>query len=391
VRRGGGNILLVANYDSDVGYAWWLMENFWALIARDAHARQRACLLAYPRIGRVPDAIRSAPIEILERRVAPSGPRGALATGRFLRARRIRAVYLTDWPALHWNYLWWRLAGVRSIVLHDHSPGDRVPTRGLKGALKALLHRLRVFSPHHFVGVAEHVRRRHIENLRVPAARCSVVENGIVPFTADRSRRAALRAEFAIPEHAVLVILVSRATTYKGLDLAIEVCQRLATARPGNLIHFLHCGDGPELEQLRLRASQPALQGSFHFAGRRTDVHALLAASDLAFHPSRGEAMSLAILEFMCAGLPVVLSNLPSVSAAVVDGETALLYAAENAAAAAAAIARLADDAELRARLGHAAAERCRQRYTLEQANAAFTRLVIPALDAGWIRGSGRG
>lgn len=37
------HILLVANWESDVGYAWWLMENFWATIAQYYRAQNRRC------------------------------------------------------------------------------------------------------------------------------------------------------------------------------------------------------------------------------------------------------------------------------------------------------------------------------------------------------------
>lgn len=375
----GGGVLLVANYESDVGYAWWLMENFWALIARAMQARGRRVVLAYPKVAVIPKVISEAPIEIVEKRIAARGIGAALQLGGFMRAQAITSVYLTDWPALHWVYLWWRLCGVRCIVVHDHTPGDRPAIAGARGLVKSMLHRLRILSATRYIGVAEHIRERHVVNWRVPRSKCFVVENGIVPFEHDASARETLRAELGIPANAIVVVMVSRANVYKGLDFAMHVLQRLK-ARGGPPLHFVHCGDGPHLEKLRTLASELGVAGQAHFLGRRSDVRALLSMSDIAFHPSRGEAMSLAILEFMCARLPVVLSDLPSVRTAVVDGETALVYAAENSEAAAAAIARLADDAALRGRLGAAGAARCLDRYTLARTNQVFETTAIPAL-----------
>ncbi len=51
-----------------------------------------------------------------------------------------------------------------------------------------------------------------------------------------------------------------------------------------------------------------------------------MAGCDAAMHPSRGEAMSLAVLEYMCGGLPPVVPSLPSVSVAVEHGVTGLIY-----------------------------------------------------------------
>lgn len=52
-----GAILLVANFSSDVGYAWWLMENFWVTIARHYHGHGKRSILIYPRISAVPKAV----------------------------------------------------------------------------------------------------------------------------------------------------------------------------------------------------------------------------------------------------------------------------------------------------------------------------------------------
>lgn len=45
------NVLLVANWKSDVGYAWWLMENFWAEIAEFCKERDWRCHVCYPEVS----------------------------------------------------------------------------------------------------------------------------------------------------------------------------------------------------------------------------------------------------------------------------------------------------------------------------------------------------
>lgn len=62
--------------------------------------------------------------------------------------------------------------------------------------------------------------------------------------------------------------------------------------------------------------------------------------------------MSLAILEYMRAGLPVVASDNPSVSSALVHDEFALLYPEGSVDQAARAIQRLVNDVDTRTRLG---------------------------------------
>ena len=61
-----GNILLVANWDSDIGYAWWLMESFWVTIADHFRQHGMQSYLAYPSITKIPDSITTSDIQTIE-------------------------------------------------------------------------------------------------------------------------------------------------------------------------------------------------------------------------------------------------------------------------------------------------------------------------------------
>jgi glycosyltransferase involved in cell wall biosynthesis len=113
-----------------------------------------------------------------------------------------------------------------------------------------------------------------------------------------------------------------------------------------------------------------------HFLGKRSDVPRLMAGCDAAMHPSRGEAMSLAVLEYMCAGLPPVVPSLPSVSVAVEHEVTGLIYQNLNVDAAVSALRRLADDDALRARLGATAHAKVLSSYTIEQTLRKFDESI---------------
>ncbi|MGW8267881.1 MAG: hypothetical protein ACWGSQ_16055, partial [Longimicrobiales bacterium] len=61
-KRPRPNVLLVANFGPDVGYAWWLMERFWVQIAGRCRQQGSECYLAYPEEGLVPDSVTKAGI-----------------------------------------------------------------------------------------------------------------------------------------------------------------------------------------------------------------------------------------------------------------------------------------------------------------------------------------
>jgi len=376
-----GAVLLVANYESDVGYAWWLMENFWNLIARAAAAAGRRTVLAYPKINTIPEIIGNAPIDTVERSFKIRTVDEVLASLRLIRQYGVRSIYLTDWPALHWAYAFWRLAGVKHIVIHDHTPGDRPPIGGIRGMIKRALQNLGIFSAHTNIAVSPYIGQRLTNNSCIPARRCRVVTNGIRIFDHTGNKRAAIRNELGIPSDAILVVLVSRITRYKGVDFAIRALAQLQndSALRGR-VYAVHCGDGPDRQEFEQLARSLRVDSHFRFLGRRNDVHDILCAADIAFHPSNGEAMSLAVLEFMCAKLAVLTSDLPSVSTAIEPDATGLVYKHGDINAAAAQLLKLVNDAALRTQLGEAGRAACRDRYSIDAMNAAFIAAVIPEL-----------
>jgi glycosyltransferase involved in cell wall biosynthesis len=357
------------------------MENFWNQIAAAASGAGRPCVLAYPRIGSVPEIIQQSPLEVLEFHFSIRRWVDVWRGLVLLRRRQVRGLYLTDWPQLHWAYLLWRLVGVKRIVLHVHtSAGEGPPATGLRALLKDGLHRLRVFSANLYVAVSEHVRGRLLTAGRIPDELCTIVVNGIRIFSCDASGNARIRARIGVPEDAVLVVLVSRATYAKGVDFAVRCVANVLRDSGSRQLYAIHCGDGPDLPAFEALAQDLGIQERFRFLGRRTDVREILCAADIAFHASRSEAMSLAVLEFMCAGLAVLTSDTPSVCAAFEPGISGLTYRRDDLESAGTALRTLMEDQHLRRRLGVAASESCRRRYSLETMNAAFVEKVLPSL-----------
>lgn len=372
-------ILLVANYPSDEGYAWWLMENFWVVIAERAAREGRRCVLCYPKVNAIPAAIAAAPIDVVEMAFEPRTKEGRAALKALISERGITSVYLTDFALLSAHLGWLRLQGVRKVVIHDHTPGERRPARGLSALTKTFLHSLGIFSATRYIAVSDFVRDRIIRSWRVLPSRCVTVQNGIPVGRGSPARRADIRRELGIGEAQVVVLAVSRATPYKGVDFLIDVADELRR-RGSSRVTLLHCGDAPELEGFRATVRERGLEQRFILAGHRPDARDVMHAADVAIHPSRGEAHCLAILEYMDAGLPVVVPDTRSVSQDVTQEETGVIFPAGDVAAAATALERLAADAPGRQRLGANGRAMVRERFTIEAANTRFARAIEGAL-----------
>jgi glycosyltransferase involved in cell wall biosynthesis len=119
------------------------------------------------------------------------------------------------------------------------------------------------------------------------------------------------------------------------------------------------------------------------FTGRRTDPEASIKAFDIFVLPTiETEHSSNAILEAMTCRKPVVATDVGGNREIVLDGETGLLVPPGDRDALAAALRRLAGDAELRARLGSAGRRRVEAEFGIEHVARQLTamwRSVAPA------------
>jgi glycosyltransferase involved in cell wall biosynthesis len=325
------NILLVANWESDVGYAWWLMENFWTEISTHFNKKGMWCYLIYPKITKIPKSIKESSIQTLEYDFGDHSFANLSKLKKLIDSNSIKFIYLSDSPSFSFFYLLLRLWGIKKIVNHDHTPGDHLNPTGLKKAVKYLIHRIPYYTADHYIAVSEFVKQRYLEVSRVPPLKCSVAPNGIIPYELDNIDINYAKREFEIPEKNIVIVSTGRATFYKGIDFIINCAYELIYNKGVKNLHFLYCGDGPEIATFKNMVSELGLKSNFTFAGKRDDIDKILPSCEIGLHASKGEVgYSLSILEFMSAGLATIVPDLRSVSGAIENGKTGILYNSES-------------------------------------------------------------
>ncbi|MES9604653.1 glycosyltransferase [Actinomadura sp. NPDC000929] len=148
-----------------------------------------------------------------------------------------------------------------------------------------------------------------------------------------------------------VVACVGRLAYEKGVDLLLEVWERVAGRHPGWRLHVY--GGGPDEEDLRARADAAGLSGSVEFRGVVCEVEEALVEASVFALPSRAEGFPMSVLEAMAYGLPTVAFDCaPGVRALVEDGRDGLLAPPGDVTAFAAALGRLIEEPELRRALG---------------------------------------
>ncbi len=169
------------------------------------------------------------------------------------------------------------------------------------------------------------------------------------------------RREFLANGKGLLMISVGRLIPEKGYSDLIEA---FAQARP-NLLQpamLLIAGRGPWRAELQSQIDQNGLTDYIQLLGERTDVPALLAASDLYISSSHYEGQSLAVLEAMLSGLPLIATDVGD-NRQIISAECGLVLPAVRPDLLAEGIMRLARDPAERKRLGHNASRCVQEKY----------------------------
>ena len=212
--------------------------------------------------------------------------------------------------------------------------------------------------------------------LRAEAGKCAVVPNSIDvdALRVDGNVRRAAQRIAAENAGRVLCFAVGRHVAYKGYDRLIQASQYL-----DDRFRIVIAGEGKLTPSL---VRQAAGDDRIRFAGRVDDetLKAYMAAMDIFCFPSvtRNEAFGVALAEAMYFGKPAVTFTIPGsgVNEVCLDGEDGIEAPNGDARAYAAALRRLADDPQLRARLGRNGRRRVEENFLYAQFERRVRALV---------------
>lgn len=268
-----------------------------------------------------------------------------------------------------------RACGIPAIAtLHggnDLPPGERL--RALKVAI--VNHGLK-----RIVFVSEPLRRAFLDNVSIRRDLAVVILNGIDAERFSSARGSEFRAEFGIAPSAFVVGAVGNPSPAKGFDVLLDAAAILKAKSTGYrfvVVGDLTFGRGTELFKVR---TERGLTEDVVITGFRSDMPSAFAAFDVYALTSRSEGFSLALVEAMATGLPVVATRCGGPEQIIDDGITGILVENGSAEAIAGSIERLRANAGERRRLGDAARAVVSERFTLEAQVQAYESLYEQCL-----------
>ncbi|MBX3052543.1 MAG: glycosyltransferase [Caldilineaceae bacterium] len=205
--------------------------------------------------------------------------------------------------------------------------------------------------------------RDAVQPLGADPAKFEMIVYGVDParLRPDPAGTAGLREQLGIAETDVMLLAVGRMVAKKGFDVLLRaLAQPELGERP---VVAVLVGTGDEWEAWQALADSLGLAGRVRWVGivPFDEIGVWYNACDLLVMPSvtaPADGLNVCVPDAMSCGKPVVGSTAAGNELAIVDGETGFLVPEGDPAALAQAIAALADDPSLRARMGAAGRRR---------------------------------
>jgi glycosyltransferase involved in cell wall biosynthesis len=289
---------------------------------------------------------------------------------RTARAHKVDVIAAHLYGSAVYGSLTGLIAGVPVVsILHGQSD---VPRSARLAGLKAAIVRR---GSQKVVFVSGNLRDDLAHRLGLGESSCIVIPNGVDTSLFKPGRDSSIRESLRLPEDAILVGAIGNVRGPKAYEVLLEAAALLA--RRSERFHFVIAGDasgerGKSLLELRSRLG---LEQRVTFLGLRADVATVLQNLDVFALSSRTEGFSIACIEALACGVPVVATRSGGPQQ-ILDEHTGILVPVDDAQELAAGIYRVAFTPELRRSLAARGPGRVQERFSLTKMLTSYENLL---------------
>ena len=196
-------------------------------------------------------------------------------------------------------------------------------------------------------------------------------------FTPTRYDRGAIRRGWNISDDEIVVGAIARLFRRKGYEQLIPIMA--AAARRDPRLRFVWVGDGAQRAEYEAELGRLGLRDKTRLLGLVPPerVPEMLAGCDILAHTSQWEGLPRAVVQALLMQVPAVAFAIDGTPEVVQDGQTGRLVALGDIDTFVSALLDLADDADLRRRMGRAGREHCRTRFDWREMVDQLERLYL--------------
>lgn len=189
----------------------------------------------------------------------------------------------------------------------------------LKKVVNSFIYRI----SYRVVCVSDRIKNIVVREFRIKERKIIVLKNGVVIDKTKRIKRIQKNRKI------IKLVCVGRLVGSKGFDLAIVAISKILKEKNYKLKLSI-AGDGEEKKRLSELIRKHRLEKIVFLLGERMDVDSLLEESDIFILPSKFEGLSIAMIEAMGCGLPIIASDSPGINDFIIDGKNGLLFKKNN-------------------------------------------------------------
>ncbi len=235
----------------------------------------------------------------------------------------------------------------------------------------------------HFITVCNAMIDQYVAAGVAPREKFTTIFSGmdVDKFLSPSRSAAEIRAELDLAPTDIVIGKVARLFHLKGHNYLIEAAAAVAAQVPN--VRFLLVGDGILKDQYQARIAELGLTSHFRFAGLVAPeaVTNYLHAMDAVVHTSDWEGLARVIPQGLLAGKPVISFDIDGAAEVCIHEDTGLLVKHRDIEQLSAAMLRLAQDGELRHRLGNNGQHRFTEQFRHENMTARIRNVYQMVLD----------
>ena len=269
-----------------------------------------------------------------------------------------------------------RMMGTRTVVTYHGLPGLGEPGN-IRNALKFWAVRRWADA---IVVVSDYLKKSLIE-LKFPADRITRIHNGVDIERFSPSQTGRFRAELGYRNGTKLVGMIANLRESKGYEYFVKAARKVADTHPH--VRFVAVGEIDKTigEKMRMLVQQTSLQDRFLFLGFRDDIPVILNDLDVFVLSSVSEGFSLATVEAMAAGKPVIATRSGGPQEIIDDGCTGILVPPADSNALAGRIRELLENPERAQELACAGRSKVTSTFSVEKMVSDYEALYDSLLD----------
>lgn len=136
-------------------------------------------------------------------------------------------------------------------------------------------------------------------------------------FKTVEVNRDSKRSDLGLPKNAFVVLSVGELNKNKNHEVVIKAIAQIDNSN----VYYIICGEGKLDDYLRNLSKRLGIENRVLLLGFREDIPEMCKISDIFAFPSYREGLSVALMEAMANGLPVVCSNIRGNSDLIEDGK----------------------------------------------------------------------